>query len=258
MLSYQHIYHAGCLADIHKHAALTVILNKITEKDKPISYIETHAGRGFYDLLSYESEKTGEAKVGIIKFLARGELSEQHPYTQVIRRAEAEFGADCYPGSPAIADYLLRKDDVMHLMELHPREYMFLEKQIQGTNIYTYNRDGYAGALAISPPQPEKGIVFVDPSYEIKTEYQEMADYLVRLHNKWANAVVLVWYPILRTGLHEMMRRKIEAVGLPDLWQQEVLFEKHKNVGAMYGSGLICINTPLGVENGLAEIATWF
>ncbi|MEL6960479.1 MAG: 23S rRNA (adenine(2030)-N(6))-methyltransferase RlmJ, partial [Pseudomonadota bacterium] len=115
MLSYQHLYHAGNLADVHKHSALAWMLNYLTRKDKPLSYLETHAGRGLYDLASDEASKTGEAAAGIG---ALGDRFSNHPYGAVIAAVRAGNGASAYPGSPLIAAHLLRSDDQMHLAEL--------------------------------------------------------------------------------------------------------------------------------------------
>lgn len=258
MLSYQHIYHAGCLADVHKHAALTLILGKMVEKPKALSYIETHAGRGWYDTSCREAEKTGEAKAGILKFLAERKISPHHPYMQIIAEAQTIHGQSCYPGSAYIAQTLLQDTDQLYLMEMHPQEYTALKQNMQGENIHIHKRDGYEGALSISPPQPRRGMVFIDPSYEKKIEYELMAGYIKDLHKKWPEAVIFIWYPILQAGLHNAMREQIQALNLPKFWLQEVIFNTNGRLGAMQGSGIICINTTFGTEEALAEIASWF
>jgi 23S rRNA (adenine2030-N6)-methyltransferase len=258
MLSYQHIYHAGCLADVHKHAALALVLTKMVDKPKALSYIETHAGRGVYDITCVEAEKTGEAKSGIIKFLADNKLPLQHPYLKTIAASKAAHGKNFYPGSAYIAKNILGENDQIVLMEMHPKEYAALKNNMRGTNIHTHKRDGYAGALAISPPQPRRGIVFIDPSYEKKVEYEIMADYISKLNKKWPQAVILLWYPILNAGLHDSMCQKIKALSLPKFWQQEVSFNKTGRIGVMQGSGLICINTPFGIDSELEDISGWF
>ena len=120
MLSYQHIFHAGNLADVQKHAALAWVLAYLTVKDKPISYIETHSGRALYDLASDAAQKTGEAAKGIENELIQAGLGSDHPYLRALNRVRDAFGPRHYPGSPWIAGDLLRNTDHMHLAELHP------------------------------------------------------------------------------------------------------------------------------------------
>lgn len=258
MLSYQHIYHAGCLADIHKHAVLAVMLAKMAEKPKAMSYAETHAGRGWYDYSSIEAEKTGEAKAGIIKFLAEGKIPGLHPYMKVINAVQSEHGNSCYPGSAYIARKILGESSNFHLMEMHPKEYAALQQNMSGKNIHLHKRDGYAGVLALSPLQPRRGMIFIDPSYELKDEYAKMPGYIVSLHKKWPEAVILLWYPILTAALHENMREELAGQDFNKFWQQEVMFKTNAQENFMQGSGLICINTPFGIGEELAEIAGWF
>lgn len=109
MLSYQHLYHAGNLADVHKHALLAWVLDYLTAKDKPLTYIESHAGRGLYDLSAPEAVKTGEAAQGIGRLEAQ--IDPEHPYRRILERVRLARGADAYPGSPMIAALSLRDSD---------------------------------------------------------------------------------------------------------------------------------------------------
>jgi len=118
MLSYQHAYHAANLADVHKHALLAWVLDYLTRKDKPLSYIETHAGRGLYDLEGEAARKTGEAAQGFDR--VAGWFGPDHPYAVQVARTRALHGVRAYPGSPLIAAQALRPGDRMHLAELHP------------------------------------------------------------------------------------------------------------------------------------------
>ena len=124
MLSYQHLFHAGNLADVQKHAALAWVLEYMTRKDKPLTYVETHGGRGLYDLTADEAVKTGEAAAGIE---AVASWFEYTPYGDVLAACRAENGETAYPGSPWIASRLLRGDDILHIAELHPQEHAALK-----------------------------------------------------------------------------------------------------------------------------------
>ena len=236
MLSYQHAYHAGGPADLHKHIALAELLTLLTRKKRPITYMETHAGRGLYDLSAPESSKTGEAAEGI------GQITlPECPFTAALQSIRAKHGETAYPGSPAIAQALLRPDDKIHLMELHPAEFRALKHNIKNAAIH--NRDGYEGILALAPPKPRKGLVLVDPSYEVKSEYLQVAAFTRKLMAKWPEATVLVWYPVLKAGRHTEM---LDALKLPFL-KDEVSFDLKDNKG-MTGSGLALVNAPYGSE----------
>jgi len=169
MLSYQHIYHAGNLADVQKHALLAWMLEYLTQKDKPLSYIETHAGRGLYDLGSDEALKTGEARAGID--LAEGWFPADHPYIQRLTECRAMFGPRAYPGSPMIAALGLRETDTIHLAELHPQENAALKANLGDFGANIQKRDGFEMALALTPPTPRRGLLLIDPSYEVKDDY---------------------------------------------------------------------------------------
>src|SRR3989338_1812602 len=241
MLSYQHGYHAGSAADVHKHAALAVILAKLITKNKPLHYLETHAGCGIYDLKSAAAQKTQEASEGILKLLAADKIPNNHPYFQAMQLTQSLYGQNYYPGSPWVAKSLLRDSDQMYLMELHPQEYLTLKNNIKAENIHIHKRDGYEGVLAIASPIMRRGLVFIDPSYEVKTEYAQAAEFIIKLHQKWSGAVILAWYPLLDAKYHQQLCNLLLKTALPKFWQQEVFFKEIQPSG-IRGSGLICIN----------------
>ncbi|MEL6677862.1 MAG: 23S rRNA (adenine(2030)-N(6))-methyltransferase RlmJ [Pseudomonadota bacterium] len=243
MLSYQHAYHAGNAADVHKHAALAILLDMLTRKPRPVTYMETHAGRGLYDLSGPEAAKTGEATGGVV----RAALPEG-PYAQALSAIRARHGEAAYPGSPAIAAELLRQDDRIALMELHPEEHRAL-KHALGARAEIHNRDGYEGVRALSPPKPRKGLVLVDPSYEIKSEYEEAARFAVALMRRWPEASVMIWYPILATARHGGLLEGLKPLR-PEI--HEVQFPPTRE-GGMVGSGLALINPPYGAMSALRE-----
>ncbi|MGL4312068.1 MAG: 23S rRNA (adenine(2030)-N(6))-methyltransferase RlmJ, partial [Paracoccaceae bacterium] len=158
MLSYQHGYHAGNMADVHKHALLSVALDYLTTKDKPLTYVETHAGRGLYRLDAAEAIKTGEAAAGIGRAEALRWFSGDHPYARHLARIRMTYGAQAYPGSPLIAAEALRKGDRMHLAELHPQEHAALAAVMAPYGARVLAEDGLTLALAITPPEPRRGL----------------------------------------------------------------------------------------------------
>lgn len=245
MLSYQHSYHAGNRADVHKHEILARLLAILTEKDRPLTYIETHAGRGIYDLTSAEAQKTGEATEGICALLQEAALPEAHPYMQALAATRLMHGPNSYPGSPAIARHMLRPQDVLHLCELHPQEVRYLRAAIKAKNIHIHHRNGYEVALALCPPTPLRGLALIDPSYEVKSEYEQAAQCAATLHQKWPQAVIVLWYPMLKAGLHQQMLTTLEAAALPMLHLPHQWCSPEE-VRGMYGSGILIINPPYG------------
>lgn len=258
MLSYQHIYHAGCCADVHKHAALTRILGALVAQNKAITYIETHAGRGLYNLTSPEAEKTGEAREGILRLMPARKIPMDHPFLHIMMQVRQKHKANAYPGSPLIAKHILRPSDRSHLMELHPQEHAALDKLMTAPNCRIYKQDGYKTALGLCPPSPDKGMVLIDPSFEIKTEYLEAAKFLKTLHDKWPAGVLVLWYPLLPAGNHVAMVEVVKATGYKKLWHQEIEFTTPESVRGMYGSGLLVVNLPEGLAHGLEEFRAVF
>ena len=256
MLSYQHMYHAGGLADVHKHAVLAVMLEKLSAKPKSLTYVETHAGRGLYDLGAPEAGKTGEAAEGILHLLKQGDLPADHAYARLITACRATHGPHAYPGSPWIARQALRDNDRIHLCELHPREVVAL-RETMGRRAQIQQKDGYQDVLRRAPFDPRRGFVLIDPSYEVKSEYRDAADFVLALHRKWPVATILLWYPVLEKALHKDMVDRVNDAGLPKTWSQEVLFDPTRRSRAL-GSGLLSVNTPFGIEAALDHVATLF
>ena len=251
MLSYQHSYHAGNLADVHKHALLAWILAYMAAKDKPISYIETHSGRGLYSLDAPEARKTGEAAAGILR--AGAAFGPDHPYGQVLAEVRAQHGEMAYPGSPLIAASLLRPQDSLTLAELHPQEYSALRMVIAGAGVSIQRRDGFEMAQAICPPKPRRGVLMVDPSYEVKSDYNTLPDFVTSIRRKWNVGVILLWYPVLSAGLHRDMIARISR-DHPDAVILETAFPPIREGHRMTGSGLVVVNPPWGLEDEAARV----
>jgi 23S rRNA (adenine2030-N6)-methyltransferase len=255
MLSYQHLYHAGNLADVHKHAALAWVLDYLTRKDKPLTYIETHAGRGVYDLTADAAVKTGEAAAGIA--LAERWFPKDHPYRQRLDEARAAHGPAAYPGSPLIAALGLRETDTIHLAELHPQEFAHLRATAGEWGAHVHQTDGFDLALALSPPTPRRGLMLIDPSYEVKADYDVIPRHMANIHRKWNVGVLILWYPILRGGAHGPMLTALETA-FPDDLRHEVRFPPAREGHRMEGSGLFIVNPPFGVAQELAALTSRF
>ena len=255
MLSYQHIYHAGNLADVHKHTLLAWMLAYLTRKDKPLSYIETHAGRGLYNLSDQAALKTGEAARGISSNVSFFE--DNHPLATVLENIRKTDGAQAYAGSPMIAASLLRPGDSIHLAELHPAEYEALRYSMAATQAKCYARDGFDLAHSLCPPTPRRGMLLIDPSYEIKTDYADIPKHINKLAKAWNVGIITLWYPVLKVSAHRGMIRELHSA-FPEALRHEVSFPPAREGHGMIGSGLFVINPPFGLEKEAERLGQVF
>ena len=251
MLSYQHIYHAGNFADVQKHSLLIYLLDALTKPAAPLHVLDTHAGRGFYDLSSDEAAKTGEHSFGVTPlWQARGTQSGIiTDYLDVVARYNAE-GAPLtrYPGSARITRDLIRRTDTMVAAERHPGEFQHLAESFNDANPATtdlFNDDGLQGMHEASPPPGSNGLLIIDPSYEVKTEYSNIPHVLYGAWRKWGQASALIWYPILPAGGHKVLLDQMGKQGFKNAVVSEIyLTTPPKPNFRMQGSGIIIVNCP--------------
>jgi 23S rRNA (adenine2030-N6)-methyltransferase len=255
MLSYQHHYHAGNPADVHKHALMAWMLDYLVQKDKPLTYIETHSGRGLYDLGDEAALKTGEAACGISR-LEQG-IAPDHPYRQRLNEVRFKYGQMAYPGSPLIAAMTLRESDTIHLAELHPGENAILAEHLTQWDAHIYQQDGFKLAQAICPPTPRRGVLLVDPSYEVKADYDSIPKDFAKIARKWNVGILALWYPILTSGSHGGMLGELTAA-FPDALRHEVRFPPVRDGHRMIGSGMFVINPPYGIKDETARLTALF
>jgi len=255
MLSYQHHYHAGNPADVHKHAALAWMLSYLTAKDKPLTYVETHAGRGLYDLADAAAQRTGEAAQGIGRL--ESALPADHPCRLRLDATRAAHGATAYPGSPLIAALSLRPGDSLHLAEMHPGEHARLCQTLGPHGARIRREDGFGMARAICPPTPRRGLLLCDPSYEVKADYDRIPGHFARLGRVWNVGILVLWYPILTTAAHRPMLAALTAA-FPGALRHEIRFAPVRAGHRMTGSGLFVVNPPYGLQEETARLAGLF
>ncbi|KGK41952.1 DNA processing protein [Nitrincola sp. A-D6] len=258
MLSYLHGYHAGNFADLHKHHLLVCLLAALNRKNKPWNYLETHAGKAHYALSSEQSEKTAEYREGIVRLWAQQDMPDSvATYLQQIRAVNPEGTLTFYPGSPALAAGMARADDRLHLMELHPGEVQQLKRAFSDrADVAVHHRDGYEGVLSLLPPKPNRGLVLIDPSYEVKSEYDQVAAFLPKALKRWPNGCFAVWYPLLPAGRWKMMLESIRRSGLRNILRSELRVRNASDQG-MYGSGMLIINPPWPLADTLQQSEPW-
>ena len=215
---------------------------------------DTHAGRGVYDLASDEAQKTGEFRHGIGLFYGR-EDDVIADYLAVVGLCnEGLSGLSRYPGSPLIAQRLLRASDRIFLTELHPGENALLRDCFaRARNVTIEKADGLQRMVDCVPPPERRGLVLIDPSYEVKSEYAAVASQVVRAWKKWPQGQFVIWYPLLETGLHGSLLRALRAGGVRDVLVSEIrLRTPAESSFRMRGTGLAIVNPPFGFEAALA------
>jgi 23S rRNA (adenine2030-N6)-methyltransferase len=254
MLSYQHGYHAGNFADVIKHLTLTRLLNYMINKDKPLFYLETHAGRGMYDLQDKQALKTGEAKLGIeLIWAQQNQLPDVFsPYLRHIAQLNTNTNANdtlrYYPGSPSLAINALRPQDRLIFSELHSGEFEHLQNLPRlNKRVFYSENDGLDNLNALLPPAERRGLIFIDPSYEVKTEYRQIPAALKIAYNRFATGVYCVWYPIVDNKLHDQLLRGLKNVGADSHLRVE-FYQKATTGTGMSGCGLLIINPPYLLE----------
>jgi 23S rRNA (adenine2030-N6)-methyltransferase len=255
MLSYQHHYHAGNPADVHKHSLLAWMLDYLVQKDKPLTYIETHAGRGVYDLGDPAALKTGEAAKGV-SLLEQG-FAPDHPYVQRLSETRFKYGPNAYPGSPLIAAMTLRECDPMFMAELHPGENAVLASHLTDWGAHIRQEEGLKMAISIAPPTPRRGLMLVDPSYEVKAEYDSLPKDLANVARKWNVGILALWYPILAAQTHAPMLAELSRA-FPDALRHEVRFPPVREGHRMVGSGMFIVNPPYGLQEEADRISAVF
>ncbi|MGQ7243920.1 23S rRNA (adenine(2030)-N(6))-methyltransferase RlmJ [Salinicola sp. V024] len=257
MLAYQHAYHAGNFADVHKHLGLRQLVAALTHKASAISFVDTHAGRGLYPLAAPETQKLGEYRQGVERLWQRRRgFPVESPIGEWLAALETlQTGTELsrYPGSPWWLGSTLRSQDRLTLFELHPGEHRHLTDQLLPADAAVQRRhaDGLKGLVKLVPVSTPRLCVLIDPSYERKEEYEEVAATLIQLVRKVRHAVVLVWYPLLPAGRHQTMLATLREAGIPKLWRSELQLREPAAERGMYGSGLLMLNPPWQLDQTL-------
>jgi 23S rRNA (adenine2030-N6)-methyltransferase len=252
VLSYRHAFHAGNHADVLKHLVQVLVLQYLVGKqDKPLRYIDTHAGAGSYDLRATFASKNREFDTGITRLWSRDDLPHAlKTYVDVVRSFNAGGQLLHYPGSPAIAAQILHSPHRLQLFELHPDDAMRLGKWARyDRRIRMAQEDGFSALKAILPPPERRALVMIDPPYEIKTDYGTALAALQLAAKKFATGVYALWYPLLDRDEVKTLVKKLEAMPLKSLLVE--LPVQAAASGGMYGSGMFVINPPWALQQQL-------
>lgn len=257
-MNYRHAYHAGNFADVVKHAALALLLERLKAKEAPFCVIDTHAGLGRYDLSSAEAQKTGEFRDGVLRLLESDATAlppELAPYLAVVRGMNKGGGLRWYPGSPRVALDLMRPHDRLMLLELHPEDARTLAALFAGdARVSVHNADGYMGLKAFLPPKPRRGLVLVDPPFERKDEFARLTRGLRQAHRRWATGQYVLWYPIKARAPVEAFHAELKAAGIARILIAELLLRPATDPECLNGCGLVLVNPPWRMDAALAAL----
>jgi 23S rRNA (adenine2030-N6)-methyltransferase len=255
-MNYRHAYHAGNFADVVKHATLCRVLTHLREKPAAFRVIDTHAGAGRYDLAGPEAGKTLEWRDGIGRLLnaalpppIRALLA---PYLDAVAALNPGGRLTYYPGSPVLAQALLRRQDRLIACELEPRAAAVLERELAGDNrAKAIAIDGWTALTAYVPPTERRGVVLIDPPFEQPDEFARLGERLATAHRKWPTGIYLLWYPIKNPAEVQAFTRGLVRLGIAKMLRVELILPTAGPDTGLRGSGLVAVNPPWTLHDEL-------
>ena len=264
MLAYRHAFHAGNHADVLKHTAFVAVLRHMVLKDKGLRLVDTHAGAGGYSLEGRYAQQRAEYESGIARLWSRADLpAALADYVGLVRQFNGSDALKQYPGSPALAQLLLRPQDQMRLFELHPTEHKILASFLGAQpGVEVALADGFGSLKAQLPPPTRRGVVLIDPSYEIKTDYTRVLGALREALTRFPEAVVMIWLPQLRLLEAAKLPQRLKATA--DAQAKKGWLLATLTVGAadaagfgLFGSSVFVANPPHTLREALQPALPW-
>lgn len=254
-MNYRHAFHAGNHCDVLKHAVLCLILEGLKAKEKSFMVLDTHAGRGLYDLTSEAALKTAEHQGGIARVVADPPPPSLRTYLDAVSQANPFGGLRWYPGSPQIIADALRRGDSAKFCELHPEERAALEGTLgNDRQVKIFDRDGYQAVRAFLPPVERRGLVLIDPPFEQPGEYERLTLALADGLKRWATGVFMIWRPVKDATGWRRFLASAESAG--DTLNVELNIRAAVD-DKLTGSGLYIVNPPFGLSASLSEMLPW-
>jgi 23S rRNA (adenine2030-N6)-methyltransferase len=259
MLSYRHSFHAGNFADVLKHIVLIKILEHLDKKDKPFCCIDTHSGPGEYVLDEGYALKNREFENGIAKLWQRDDLPDDVAnYVNFIKKFNNTAELRRYPGSPLIIKQFLRSKDRLFLYELHSTEIQLLDAAVgRDRRIKIFNADGLKNTIGLLPPVEHRGMVLIDPSYEIKSDYHLVTESLIQMHKRFATGTYALWYPVVERSRTQRVERTIKTSGIKNVQLFELGIRTDTHEHGMTASGMIVVNPPWTLAGEMQQILPW-
>ncbi|HKL51770.1 MAG TPA: 23S rRNA (adenine(2030)-N(6))-methyltransferase RlmJ [Wenzhouxiangellaceae bacterium] len=257
MLSYRHGFHAGNPADVFKHTVLIALVRAMQNKNKGIRFIDTHAGPALYDLNSEAAQKNREFDRGIARLWQQRRVpGPVADFLALVRARNPKGELRLYPGSPLLIRALLRPQDELVLCELHPTEQRALSERFTGDRqVRLHPGDGYAALDRYLPPPAGRGLVLIDPSFELKSEFDDMTEAMRRALKLFGHGVYVIWYPVIegRDTTPDSMPAALALKG--EQWLDlRIAFPPEQRLGRMTGCGMAIVNCPWRARQLLIEL----
>lgn len=274
-MNYRHAYHAGNFADVFKHIILTRIILYMQRKEAAFRIIDTHAGIGRYDLQGIEAGKTQEWQHGIGKLLtAKGSEHNQldypediaallAPYLDIVAQENPSISSTDtairhYPGSPLVARRMLRPQDRLSALELHPSDAKQLAQLFEGDyQVRVTELDGWLALGAHLPPKERRGIVLVDPPFEIPGEFDRLVQGLSKAHKRFSGGTYALWYPVKDRVQISRFVQDLEDTGISKILRLELSVRGSSRELRFDGSGMIVVNPPYTLEAEMRTLLPW-
>lgn len=272
MLSYRHAFHAGNHADVLKHTVLIQLLRYLGQKDTPYMYIDTHAGAGVYALDTGYAAKSLEHETGIARLWDHADLPDVlAEYVQLVKAMNPSGKMRYYPGSPYCADNIAREHDKIRLFELHPSDSKLLEDNFRkleahaaaqgqraggrGKRVMISKSDGFSGLKALLPPPSRRGLVLIDPPYEVKDDYRRVKETLADALGRFATGIYAVWYPVLQRMESRQLPEKLKRLPCNGWLNVTLSIGQPTPDGfGLHSSGMFVINPPWTLEPMLRDL----
>lgn len=263
-MNYRHGFHAGNFADVLKHVVLGALIEQLTQKESAFAVLDSHAGRGCYDLGAAEAVRTGEFRDGIGRLWH--ELTAPPVTAHYLERVRsfnrARGGGDqlsVYPGSPMLARMQLRAQDRLIACERQPHEHAVLKETFRhDRQVAVHARDAWEALLALAPPPQKRGLVLIDPPYEPPLEELERVyTALPAVHARFAHGVIALWYPIKDHASHTRWLRQIGALALGATLAIELCVGPDTHCEGLRGSGMLIVNPPWQLDQRIEAELAW-
>lgn len=260
-MNYRHAYHAGNFTDVFKHIVLLALTEAMLRKEKPFCYLETHAGTGYYDLLSNAAQKSKEFESGISKIIAApNQPALITTFLSCVQALNPETNSllRYYPGSPYLVHHLLRKEDRMVLCELHEEDWLLLKRAFpHDKQVAIHHQDGYLALKAFLPPKERRALILIDPPYEETDELSTAASMLTGAVQQFETGVYALWYPIKEhrsiDRFHNLLKERISR----PLLVTELSIYPENVATHLNGSGLVIVNPPWQLDQALNQVLPW-
>jgi len=260
-MNYQHAFHAGNFADVHKHVVLTRILDYLRQKPAAFRVIDTHAGAARYELFGPQAMRSGEWRDGIGRLFARPPAAARKtdaaqallaPYLNIVASLNPGGTLRAYPGSPLIAQALLRRQDRLIACEREPKAAAALTTALRGdVRAKALAIDGWIALFANIPPKERRGLILIDPPYEDTGDFARLSDALAQAYRKWPSGLYMLWYPIKAREAPDALARRLGRLAVPKILRCELSVAPPRAGAALTGSGLIIVNPPFPLEREL-------